>query len=392
MSTDERSAREGPGSATTLRIANRQLVLDLLLAQGSELLSQADIGRETGLAAGTVSNIVRELAAADLVTTVAGSGRRGTTVKLGRGAGLVVGIDLGHSHLGVAVGDMACGILAESREPIDPAHKSADGLDRMADMLEQLLAQVSATRSEIRTVGLGLPAPIADGLVMSSAILPGWVGVHAEDAVADRLGLDVHIENDANLGALAEHRHGAGRGHANLVYVKVSSGVGAGLIVHNKLFRGSSGTAGEIGHLTLDDQGPLCRCGSRGCLEAYAASGTAVSMMSEQMPGSTIGDIIQAARRGNVAAVRVFEDAGLHLGWGLAAVTNLVNPAVIIVGGDMAHADGLLLEPARQGLRRHVLSGATTTPVVLGTLGDRASVLGALVLAIESTDLLPVAS
>ena len=108
---------------------------------------------------------------------------------------------------------------------------------------------------------------------MSSAILPGWVGVNARDAAAERLGLDVQIDNDANLGALAEHRHGAGRGHADMVFVKVSSGVGAGLIINDALFRGAAGTSGEIGHLTLDDQGPLCRCGSRGCLEAYAAVG-----------------------------------------------------------------------------------------------------------------------
>jgi predicted NBD/HSP70 family sugar kinase len=392
MTPDERPARDGPGSASSLRVANMRLVLDLLLLHGTEQLSQADIGRETGLAAGTVSSIVRELAAADVVATVAGSGRRGMAVRLARGAGLVVGIDFGHSHVGVAIGDMACGILAEHREPIDSAHRFADGLDCAANMLDKLLADVCASRSEVRTVGMGLPAPIVDGLVTSSAILPGWVGVHAQDVARSRLELDVQIENDANLGALAEHRHGAGRGQLDLVYVKVSSGVGAGLIVNNELFRGATGTAGEIGHLTLDDQGPLCRCGSRGCLEAYAATGTALSMMAEQMPKATIDDIIEAARQGNVPALRVFEDAGLHLGWGLAATVNLVNPAAIVVGGDMARAGDLFLEPARQGLRRHVLAGAATTPVVLGALGDRAPMVGALVLAIQATDLLPEAS
>ncbi|MGZ4437269.1 MAG: ROK family protein [Nocardioides sp.] len=389
MSLDERPAREAPGSATSLRAANTQRVLDLLLARGHEHVSQADISRETGLATGTVSSIVRELAAADIVSTVAGSGRRSTTVRLARGAGLVVGIDFGHTHLGVAIGEMGGGILAESREEIDPGHLADEDLDRVAKVLDRLLEQVSATSAEVRTVGMGLPAPIADGLVMSSAILPGWAGVNAQEASTRRLGLDVRVENDANLGALAEHRRGAGRGHDNLVYVKASSGVGAGLIVDNKLLRGSAGTAGEIGHLTLDDQGPLCRCGSRGCLEAYAASGTALRMMSEQMPGATIDDVIAAARRGNVSALRVFEDAGLHLGWAIAAVTNLINPGVIVVGGDMARADDLLLESARLGLRRHVLAGAAATPVVVGALGDRASVVGALVLAIEATNLLP---
>ncbi len=383
------SGRESPGSATSLRVANLQRVLAVLLDARGEAVTQADLTRTTGLAAGTVSSIGRELAAAAVVDTVAGSGRRGTTVRLARGAGLVAGVDFGHSHVMVAVGDMAGQILAEARRPIDPGHDHNEGLDRAGEMLDGLLEGLDAQHHELRNIGLGLPAPISDEVVMSSAILPGWVGVNARRAAARRFGRAVQIDNDANLGALAEHRHGAGRGHADMVFVKVSSGVGAGLIIGNTLYRGSTGTSGEIGHLTLDDQGPLCRCGSRGCLEAYAASGTALSMMSEQMPDATIDDLVRSAHEGNVAALRVFEDAGLHLGWGLAALTNLMNPGIIVVGGDMARAGDLLLDSARIGLRRHVLAGAAATPVVTAELGDRASVIGAMLLAIEATDLVP---
>jgi predicted NBD/HSP70 family sugar kinase len=226
---------------------------------------------------------------------------------------------------------------------------------------------------------------------VTSAILPAWVGVNVREAATEALGAAVHIENDANLGALAEHRRGLGRGYEDVIFVKVSSGVGAGLILRGEIFRGANGTAGEIGHLTLDEAGPLCRCGSRGCLEAYAATGNALDMMGAQLPGAGIDDVIEAAKQGNVSALRVFEDAGLHLGWGLAAVTNLINPGIILVGGDMSHAGDLLLDSARLGLRRHVLSGAAATPVLVASLGDRASMIGALVLAIETTDLLPEA-
>jgi predicted NBD/HSP70 family sugar kinase len=391
MTVDTRgSHRDSPGSATSLRVANLQRVLDVLLDARGEPVTQADLTRTTGLAAGTISSIVRELAAAEVVDTVAGSGRRGTTVRLARGAGLVAGVDFGHSHLGVAVGDMTGRILAETRQPIAPGHGHDHGLDRAAELLDGVLADLDANLDEVRNIGLGLPAPISQEVVMYSAILPGWVGVNARKAASERFGRAVQIDNDANLGALAEHRHGAGQGHADMVFVKVSSGVGAGLIINNSLFRGSSGTSGEIGHLTLDDQGPLCRCGSRGCLEAYAASGTALSMMAEQMPDATVDDLVRAAREGNVAALRVFEDAGLHLGWGLAALTNLMNPGIIVVGGDMAKADELLLDSARIGLRRHVLSGASATPIVTAALGERASVIGAMLMAIESTDLVPV--
>ncbi|MCW2787122.1 MAG: hypothetical protein JWP74_3639 [Marmoricola sp.] len=384
----DEQTRTAPGSAASLRVANQRRVLSLLLGRGSEAASQADIARETGLAAGTVSTIVRELAAADVVSTVAGAGRRGTSVRLARGAGLVAGVDFGHSHVAVAVSEMSGEVLTEQRRQLTPGHSHVEGLGRAREMLEDMLGELGAEVSALRNIGMGLPAPLSDNVVMSSAILPGWVGVNARDAASKALGAEVLIENDANLGALAEHRHGHGRGHANVVFVKVSSGVGAGLILDHKLFRGTSGTSGEIGHLTLDDQGPLCRCGSRGCLEAYAATGTALSMMGDQMPGADVDAIIEAAQQGNVSALRVFEDAGLHLGWGLATVTNLLNPGVILVGGDMAHAGELLLESARLGLRRHVLAGTSSTPVLVAALGDRASMIGALVLAIDATDLL----
>jgi predicted NBD/HSP70 family sugar kinase len=383
------AVRTSPGSAAALRVANQRRVLGLLLDRGGAPATQADIARETGLAAGTVSTIVRELAAADVVTTVAGSGRRGTTVQLARGAGVVAGVDFGHGHVGVAISEMSGQVLCEERRQLAPRHTHTEGLSRAREMLDSLLDRVGLQRKDLRNIGMGLPAPLSDNVVMSSAILPGWVGVNARVEAATAFGVDVLIENDANLGALAEHRHGHGRGHANVVFVKVASGVGAGLILDNKLFRGTSGTSGEIGHLTLDDQGPLCRCGSRGCLEAYAATGTALEMMREQMPDAAIDDIIEAARQGNVSALRVFEDAGLHLGWGLATVTNLLNPGVILVGGDMSKAGELLLESARLGLRRHVLAGTSTTPVLVAALGDRAPMVGALVLAIQATDLVP---
>ena len=163
---------------------------------------------------------------------------------------------------------------------------------------------------------------------------------------------------------------------------------GSGIIIDNQIFHGSSGTAGEIGHLTLDDQGPLCRCGGRGCLEAYSSSETVQSMMAGQLPGATLDDIISAARDGNVSAQRAFEDAGLHLGWGLASIVNLLNPAVVVIGGDMARAGDLLLESARMGLRRHALDSVALTPVLASELGERASLVGAVLLAAERVELI----
>lgn len=378
-----------PGSTASLRTANLQRVVAVLRAQeAGEPVTQADIARQTGLAPATVSNIVRELAATGLLKVEPGSGRRGTTVALARSAGLVAGIDFGHSHVAVALGDMTGSLIAEERHRLNAGHLHTEGLDRAHDLLEQLLADAGLERTTIRTIGLGLPAPMTAGVVRSSAILPGWVGVNAPEAAGKRFGAVVHIDNDANLGALAEHRHGVARGHDSSVFVKVSSGVGAGIVLEDRLFHGNGGTAGEIGHLTLDENGPVCRCGSRGCLEAYTSTVALQAMMELQMPGASVDDIVRAAREGNVSALRALEDAGLHLGWALASVVNLLNPALVVVGGEMARAGELLLESARIGLRRHALDAVASTPVVASELGERASLVGAVLLAAERTELL----
>lgn len=381
-----------PGSPASLRAANQRRVVALLQQGGGDApVSQADIARTTGLAPATVSNIVRDLAAAGLVETTVGSGRRGTTVVISRAAGLVVGIDFGHRHVRVALGDLGGQVLAVDREALDPDHAHGDGLALAGALLDRLLDQGGETRASIVNVGLGLPTPLAaDGTVMAAAILPGWVGINAEREAERVLGHPSHADNDANLGALAEHRRGAGRGHPNMVFIKVSSGVGAGLVLDGRLFRGAHGTAGEIGHLTLDEQGPFCRCGSRGCLEAYASVGMAQSALADQFPGAGIDQLVTAARAGNVSVLRMFEDAGLHLGWGLAMLANLINPSTIIVGGDMSRAGDLLLDSVRVGLRRHALASVSAQTTVTGAgLGDRASVIGALMLAMDRTELIP---
>jgi glucokinase-like ROK family protein len=329
-----------------------------------------------------------------MVEVVLGSGRRGTAVRISRRAGLVAGIDFGHRHVRVAVGDLTGEVLDSDREAIAQDHGYADGLDRAASLLDGVLKKLDASRDDLLNIGLGLPAPITnENVVLSSAILPGWVGVNARTEVEARIGRPAHIENDANLGALAEHRHGAGVGHTDMVYVKVSSGVGAGMILRGELFRGANGTAGEIGHLTIDEQGPFCRCGSRGCLEAYASVGMAQTALGVQMPGADIEEIVAAAKSGNVSALRMFEDAGLHLGWGLAMLANLINPSAIVVGGDMSRAGDLLLDAIHIGMRRHALASVSSgTLVTRAALGDRASVMGALLLALDRTELVPTHS
>lgn len=384
-----------PGSPASLRSANQARVI-ALLREGAATWSQADLARAAGLAPATVSTIVRELAEHGLVDVEPGRGRRGAVVRLAGGAGAVLGVDVGHRHVSVAVGDLRGEVLREVRRPIVGGEDHRQVLALVRELMTELMTGLEvdgAGAPPLRAAALGLPAPVAHDVVDSDVIFPGWHGVDARAAAEAALGVPVVVENDANLGALAEHLQGAAQGTASSVFIKTSSGVGAGIVIAGELFHGAGGTAGEIGHLTLDDQGPVCRCGKRGCLEAL----TSVLFVQQQVAGqipeapaaADVDEVVAAAREGNVAARRALEEAGMHLGRGMASLVNLLNPALISVGGDMARAGELLLEPARLGLRRYALDSVAATPVVAGRLGSRASVIGAVLLAARGTEVGP---
>jgi predicted NBD/HSP70 family sugar kinase len=200
-----------------------------------------------------------------------------------------------------------------------------------------------------------------------------------------RLGVPVELENDANVGALGEKVFGAARGVDDLVYVRVSAGIGAGLILGGRPYRGFGGVAGEIGHVLADPAGPICRCGNRGCLEAVA-SPPAVAALLERSTGEPVGvrRLLELLEAGDRDARRAVGDAGEAVGRALSMLVNVLNPELVVVGGDLAPAGAVLLEPIRAAIERHgVAPAAGAVRVTAGTLGDRAEVLGAagLVLA-----------
>jgi predicted NBD/HSP70 family sugar kinase len=239
-------------------------------------------------------------------------------------------------------------------------------------------------------VGLGLPGPIHQptGTVGSATILPGWHGVHVGEEMQRRLALPVRVDNDANLGALAELHWGAGRGCSNLAYIKVATGIGAGLVIGGRLFRGTGGTAGEIGHTTIDDSGPICRCGSRGCLEAYAAAPAILELLRSSLGEElTSEQLIERTTAGDLACRRAIADAGNHLGAALANLCNLLNPERIVVGGSFSAVGDVLLAPMREAVRRRAIStAAEDVEVVPGVLGERAELLGAVALVLYEAE------
>ncbi|MFE1553549.1 ROK family protein [Streptomyces sp. NPDC058734] len=376
-----------PGSQSSLHRANLERVVRAVRLAGS--LTQAEIARTTGLSAATVSNIVRELKESGTVevTDTSAGGRRARSVSLSGDAGIVIGVDFGHTHLRVAVGNLAHQVLAEEAEPLDVDASWVDGFDRAESLVGRLVEGIGVARDKVIGVGLGVPGPIdvESGTLGSTAILPGWAGINPRQELSQRLGVPVYVDNDANLGALGELVWGSGRGVRDLAYIKVASGVGAGLVINGQIYRGPGGTAGEIGHITLDESGPVCRCGNRGCLETFAAARYVLPLLQgTHGPELTMEKVVELARGGDPGCRRVITDVGRHIGSGVASLCNLLNPSRIVLGGSLAEAGELVLAPIRESVGRYAIpSAARQLSVLTGSLGGRAEVLGALALVLS---------
>ncbi len=385
-----------------MREVNRSLILSVIRQEGA--VSRAAIARRTRLSRSTVSSIVSELLEANLVHEVgpgrSSGGRRPILVNLNYNAGYVVGVDLGVTHIIVLVANLSGDIVARVESDFSVTVGPDEGLARIAATVRQCLADAGIPLERVRGLGMGVPGPVeyAEGRVVAPPIMPGWHGVPLRDRLAQELGIPVYVDNDANLGALSEHCHGAGRGYANLAYIKVGTGIGCGLIFGGQLYRGEVGSAGEIGHVTIDENGPPCKCGSYGCLESMAG-GPAIALRAQQairagqatslaaiqpLESITARDVALAAQKGDKLALQLFAEAGRHIDVALASVANLLNPGLIIVGGGVAQAGRLLLDPIRKTLEQRALQPvARSTRVVQSILGRDASALGAMDLALE---------
>jgi predicted NBD/HSP70 family sugar kinase/biotin operon repressor len=384
-------SKNGEGTLGWLRERNRNRVLGALRERGR--ISQADIARATGLSRTTVHTLVSELKNSGLVHEVETSahdirgGRPAVQLMLRDSSLAVVGIDFGHSHVQVAVADIAHNVLAERRRDLDVRHDARTAIDTATRMVVEVLAEGHVERKAVIAAGIGVPGPVdrGRGTAGSATILPGWTGVRIATEMQQRLGMPVEIENDANLGALAEMTWGAGRECSNFAYIKAATGIGAGIVIDGRLLRGASGTAGEIGHTTLDESGALCYCGNRGCLETVASGPAIIALVSSGHPELlTLGQVIELASSGDARCRRAISDAGREIGVAVAGLCNLINPERVIVGGLLSRVGELLLQPIRESIRRHaVFAAAERVEVVPAVFVERAELLGSLALALH---------
>ncbi|NQT30762.1 MAG: ROK family protein [Deltaproteobacteria bacterium] len=312
----------------------------------------------------------------------------------------VLAIDLGGTKIAAA-------LISPDNRVMDKAHSPtlvSEGLqpviDRIFSMIDHLLSQGNTDPAQLYGIAIAAAGAIDTnkGLITSSPNLPGWLNIPLRDIVRKRYRVDTCLLNDANAAALAEHRLGAGRGTANLIYLTVSTGIGGGIIINGELYSGISGCAGEIGHMTIDANGPECNCGNTGCLEVLA-SGTAVAseakrrikqgessrltdIVSGDLEGITAEKVAMAAQGGDRLAIDVISRAATYLGVGMVNLVNIFNPEMIIVGGGLSKMGELLLGPARQVVKQQAFplcSGAVR--IVTAGLGDEAGVLGAAIYA-----------
>lgn len=313
-------------------------------------------------------------------------------------ADLFVGIDLGGTKINTALVDATGRILRQDYRETQAAEGPEAVIRRMAAAAREVMAEVGPAR--VCAVGVGAPGPIDTRTAMVEAPpnLPGWFHVPLGQRIAEALGLPTFLENDANAAALGEHAFGAGRGTCHMVYVTASTGIGGGFIIDGQLYRGATGGAAEIGHITILPDGPLCTCGQRGCLEALA-SGTAIARRAREVmaqgtaPGiaalvegdparATARVVAQAAAQGDTVAQAIIDEAMTYLGLGMANLVDLVNPEMLVIGGGMANMGETLFGPVQRAIEQYTFpSVASAVRVVPAELGDDAGVVGAAVAA-----------
>ena len=384
--------------------AEKELI-DLIRKYGEltkgDLVSYTDHSR-TKITSSIVSLLQKKLIIENQATEYTG-GRRSRTYSLNGEVGFVAGVDIGATSIDLAVADFSHKIVARYGEEALVRRGPIKVLGRVCSLLEKLMQDNGLSIDKLRGIGIGVPGPVdfSSGTAVSPPIMPGWDRYPIIQTVQQWFpAANVVVDNDVNLMAQGEINQGAGRGVENLIFVKIGTGIGAGIISHGKIYRGSSGCAGDIGHISIDKSGPLCHCGNKGCLEALA-SGPAIAERAAQaaLAGQspillrqyekndgklTAEDIGNAAREGDPVSIEIVRESGQMVGDVLASLVNFYNPDMIVIGGGVSNLGNLLLSSIRQAVLNRSLPLATRNlDIVFSAAGQDAGVIGALNLAMD---------
>lgn len=345
----------------------------------------------TGLARSTVAQRVDALLERRLVVEAgedpSTGGRPPVVLAFNSSAWVILAADLGATHSRLAVTDLAGKPLAETAADMDIADGPERVLDWLQERFDELLADAGRRDAEVAAVGIGLPGPVefATGRPVNPPIMAGWDGVRVPTPFTERYGVPVLVDNDVNIMAMGEHwaRY---RDVRDLLFIKVGTGIGCGIVAGGAIHRGAQGAAGDLGHIQVPDRpDALCRCGNLGCVEAVAG-GAAIAreLTAMGVAAGSSRDVVDLVRAGNAEAGRLVREAGRVLGEVLAAAVNMFNPSVVVIGGDVAQAHEQLLAGVREVVYQRSLPLATRhLEIVRSALDDRAGITGAAAMAIE---------
>ena len=383
-------------------------VLDLVWQRRE--VSRAEIARHTGRSRSTISEVVARLLDTGLVEEVGSGesrgGRRPILIGFRDEGGVILGVDLGATHVSVILTDLRGSVLAW-HDRAYPVRTDPGGAGKLVVALcRDCLAEWKGNAGLLMGIGVAVPSPVdpeSPDRVLER-IHPAWRGRAILDRLDAAFGAPVFVDNDANLGAVAERWWGKALGVDDFLFLKVATGVGAGLMIGGEIYRGSTGVAGEIGHIVVDPRGPECVCGSHGCLATFVGTEALVERTRDLLPSFptsalagmdlNIKAIEDAALKDDPVALRVVHEAAHHLGIALAGVLNLLNPGSVVVGGSLARAGDRLLVPLREAvLRRTLVTSAAAAEIAVSELGPRVTALGAathvLVAALADPTLFP---
>jgi len=365
-------------------------------------LFPADIVRRTGLAKSTVSVYIDRLAAAGLIREEPRPGGKRRMLKVAESAGYVMGVDLGQTHLNVGLCDLEGDVLDSIGADLDLLHETPEGvLARVVGAARALSSRNALALAALSGIGFCLPGPVdyARGLPVSPPVMPGWDRFPLASALHREFTCPVFIDNDVNVMALAERDKGAASQEQDFLFIKAGTGIGAGLVVDGRIYRGAKGAAGDIGHISAGLDDVLCHCGNRGCLEALAG-GRALALRAGEAARSGASRFLAArlaeglagtpellalgAAAGDEECLRIIIAAGKALGDTIAKLVNFFNPSLIVVGGGLANLGERYLASIRESIYRRSTPLATADLVIKrSALGPATGVIGSAILVLD---------
>jgi predicted NBD/HSP70 family sugar kinase len=384
------SAGSGAAPPTNGSAGTAGTILELV--RTGRATTRGDLAAQTGLARSTIAQRVDALLASRLLVpggdSASTGGRPPAMLAFNTAAGVILAGDIGATHSRVAVTDLGGTVLAQQRKDIAVAEGPATVLTWLEGAFDALLDECGRDRSDLRGVGVGLPGPVefATGRPVTPPIMPGWNLYPVGQRLAERFGVPALVDNDVNIMAVGEH-WSTWRDEPFLMFVKIGTGIGSGFVAGGHVHRGADGAAGDIGHIHVPDHDDVvCRCGNLGCLEAVAGGNAMAARLAEAGLGTRNSrDVVAQVLAGQPDAVRLVRQAGHAIGGVLAACVNMLNPAVIVIGGDVAGAGEPLLAGIREVVYRRSLPLATGhLRIVPSRLGDEAGIIGAAVMVLET--------